>query len=151
LKKKMAETDAILGGEFSGHICIADKWFGVDDGLYAGARLLEILSHAGNNLDEMLATLPRSVSTPEILIKLGEERKFEVVSAFRKKVARLKAEIIDLDGIRLELPGAWGLVRASNTSPAITLRFEARNLEQLERIKNYFKTHLQEIDPTIDF
>lgn len=151
LKNKMNESDAILGGEFSGHICIAERWFGFDDGLYAGARLLEIVSKSSEPLEKMLAQFPESISTPEILVRLDEETKFDIVDQFRKMVEGTNATLSDLDGVRLDFPEGWGLVRASNTSPCITLRFEADTQENLSRIRKFFKSKLQDINPSINF
>ena len=151
LKKKMFESGAVLGGEFSGHICIADKWFGFDDGLYAGARLLELLGKRKTDLDTLISELPTSVCTPEILVRLDETTKFDIVRQFRQSLSGAQAEINTLDGVRLDFPFGWGLVRASNTSPSLTLRFEAKTKEQLDRIKSFFRTRLKDINSRIDF
>lgn len=151
LKQKMMETDAILGGEFSGHICIAENWFGFDDGTYAGARLLELIGRAGISLDQLLSDFTTSISTPEILVRLDEHAKFEVVKKFKESIGNTEGTLTDLDGVRLDFPDGWGLVRASNTSPAITLRFEADTQDGLKRIRHFFRDKLQEIDHEIMF
>jgi phosphomannomutase/phosphoglucomutase len=151
MKEKMAETGALLGGEFSGHIFFNERWFGFDDGMYAAARLIEILSTTDPNLDAQLALLPNSIGTPEIRIDVGERAKFELVEQLAAKARFADGKLTTLDGIRVDFPDGWGLVRASNTTPALTLRFEAESEEALARIKNLFKDQLREIDPGLDF
>jgi phosphomannomutase/phosphoglucomutase len=151
MKEKMAETGALLGGEFSGHIFFNERWFGFDDGMYAAARLIEILSTTDPNLDAQLALLPSSIGTPEIKIEVGERAKFELVEQLAAGARFEDGKLTTLDGIRVDFPDGWGLVRASNTTPALTLRFEADSEESLTRIKNLFKDRLREIDPGLDF
>lgn len=153
MKEKMAETGALLGGEFSGHIFFNERWFGFDDGMYAAARLIEILSTTDPNLDNQLAALPATVSTPELKIEVGEQVKFELMEKLAAGARFGDGKITTLDGIRVDFPDGWGLVRASNTTPALTLRFEADNEAALERIRNLFKDQLDAIDPglTIGF
>ena len=151
MKEKMAETGALLGGEFSGHIFFNERWFGFDDGMYAAARLIEILSTTDPNLDAQLALLPNSISTPELRIEVGERVKFELIEQLAAKARFGDGKLTTLDGIRVDFPDGWGLVRASNTTPALTLRFEAEDDAALARIKNLFKDQLREIDPSLDF
>jgi len=151
MKEKMAETGALLGGEFSGHIFFNERWFGFDDGMYAAARLIEILSTTDPNLDNQLAALPQTVSTPELKIDSDEKAKFELMEKLSANANFGDGKITTLDGIRVDFPDGWGLVRASNTSPALTLRFEADDEAALERIEMLFKQQLAAIDPTLRF
>ncbi|MBN2468797.1 MAG: phosphomannomutase/phosphoglucomutase [Deltaproteobacteria bacterium] len=134
IKAKLIEENAVLAGEMSGHIFFANRYYGYDDAVYAGARLLEILSSTGEKLSDLLAGLPPTVATPEIRTKCPEEIKFAVVE---KLVERFKKQyrVIDVDGARILFDRGWGLVRASNTQPALVLRFEAQDGPALERMK----------------
>ena len=134
IKKKMRETGALLAGEMSGHIFFADRYFGYDDALYAACRLLEIVSRGAVPLSRLLADLPRYESTPEIRIDCADERKFDVVRDVRDHF-RKTHDVIDVDGARVKFDGGWGLIRASNTQPALVLRFEASTKERLAAIK----------------
>ena len=136
-----------MGGEFSGHIFFRDRWLGCDDALYAAARLLEILNLREQSLDAVLATLESSVATEEIRLPVPEEDKFMLVERIRAGAEFEDAKIIDIDGLRVELAGGWGLVRASNTEAAITLRFEAEDAPQLEAIRARFQTLLDQAAP----
>ena len=147
IKQKMKESGALLGGEFTGHICFRDRWFGFDDGLYAAARLLEIMSAEGRSLDAMLAELPRSVSTAELIIPVAEKRKFELMSRISEKMEPQGARLTRIDGVRAEFPDGWGLVRASNTSPALACRFEAENAAALVRIQRIFREEILRLGP----
>lgn len=149
MKRKMAESQALLGGEFSGHIFFNERWYGFDDGMYTAARLLEALTLAGSNLDEELAGYPKLISSPEILIRVDDERKFALVQSFANHARFDNAELIDLDGLRYEFRNGWGLLRASNTGPAISLRFEADSEAALAGIRESFAQVLAEIDPTL--
>ena len=134
IKQKMRETGALLAGEMSGHIFFADRYFGYDDALYAACRLLEIVSRGSTPLSALLADLTRYETTPEIRIDCADERKFDVVREVRDHF-RKNHEVIDVDGARVKFEGGWGLIRASNTQPALVLRFEALTKEGLEAIK----------------
>jgi phosphomannomutase/phosphoglucomutase len=151
MKEKMAETGALLGGEFSGHIFFNERWFGFDDGMYAAARLVEILSTTDSDLDAHLAALPVTVSTPELRIDAGEQAKFEVIGKLAAQGKFSDGKITTLDGGRVDFPDGWGLARASNTTPALTLRFEAENDAALLRIQTLFKDQLSAIDPHLQF
>ena len=153
IKAKIRETGALLGGEFSGHICFADRWYGFDDAIYAAARLVQILAAEPHAASAVFAGFPNALATPEIKIATTERRKFEVVdellrsSAFDGSDARITA----IDGIRVDYPDGWGLLRASNTSPMLSLRFEADDARALERIQNRFDAALAGIDPALSF
>ncbi|MGE0822474.1 MAG: phosphomannomutase/phosphoglucomutase [Candidatus Binatia bacterium] len=135
LKAKMRETGALLGGEMSGHIFFADRYFGYDDGVYASCRMVEILSSHGKEITELLSDLPPSCSTPEIRIECPDNLKFRIA----EKVCnyfRGKYEVVDIDGVRVKFPDGWGLVRASNTQPVLVLRFEAATEEKLNAYRS---------------
>jgi phosphomannomutase/phosphoglucomutase len=135
IKGKMKETKALLAGEMSGHMFFADRYYGYDDAIYASCRLLELLSKTGKSLRELLQDVPKSYNTPEIRVECPDAKKFELVSRLRDEF-RKHYEIIDVDGVRVVFDDGWGLVRASNTQPALVLRFEARSKERLDEIKN---------------
>ena len=130
LKAKMKETKALLGGEMSGHMFFADRYFGYDDAIYAACRLLEILAREGRSVEELLADLPPAFTTPEIRVDCPDDRKFSVAERAREHF-RGEYEIVDIDGVRIRFPEGWGLVRASNTQPVLVMRFEARSREKL--------------------
>jgi phosphomannomutase/phosphoglucomutase len=125
LKAKMRETGAALGGEMSGHIFFADRYYGYDDAIYAACRLLEILSRRGQRIDELLADLPTTHATPEVRIDCPDEIKFAIVDRVHEFFKREGRDLVDVDGVRVKLANGWGLLRASNTQPAIVLRVEA--------------------------
>jgi phosphomannomutase/phosphoglucomutase len=135
IKSKMKETHAALAGEMSGHLFFADEYFGYDDAIYASVRLLRILSDEKRPLSEFLSNVPKTYSTPEIRVDCPDERKFNVVAEVTNYY-RAKYPIIDVDGVRVKFPNGWGLVRASNTQPALVLRFEADSPESLQKIQS---------------
>lgn len=134
IKQKMKEVHAALGGEMSGHMFFADRYFGFDDAIYASCRLLEILARDGRKLSDFLSDLPPVWSTPEIRMDCPEEIKFGVVKEITEHY-RAKFPIVDTDGVRVLFPDGWGLVRASNTQPILVLRFEADSKDALGRIR----------------
>ena len=131
LKAKMRETGALLGGEMSGHIFFKERYFGFDDAVYAGARLLEICARTGRTVAELLADLPPAVTTPEIRIDCPDDVKFAVADRVRDHFRASGLGIIDVDGVRVKFPRGWGLLRASNTQPVLVMRFEAETPAQL--------------------
>jgi phosphomannomutase/phosphoglucomutase len=135
IKQKMKETGALLGGEMSGHIFFADKFFGFDDAIYSSLRLLEIMGKNKRPLSGYLADVPKTYSTPEIRIDCPDNVKFEVVKKLTDYY-RNKFNIIDIDGVRILLNDGWGLVRSSNTQPILVLRFEGQSEEALKRIQD---------------
>ncbi|MCB1700298.1 MAG: phosphomannomutase/phosphoglucomutase [Halioglobus sp.] len=147
MKEKMVETGALLGGEFSGHMFFGERWYGFDDGMYAAARLAEILSTHGDSLDDTIASFPATVNTPEILIFVPESDKFELMDRIVRTADFSTGKINNLDGIRVDFTDGWGLVRASNTSPALTARFEADTEEALEIIKAEFRAQIALVEP----
>lgn len=150
IKQKMLETGALLGGELSGHFFFKERWFGFDDGSYAAARLIEILSITDADLDGQIAQFPESVCTPELHIPVQESNKFALIEQLKNQGQFGEAKITDFDGIRADYPDGWGLVRPSNTTPVLTLRFEADTPDGLQRIKGVFMSQLQQIDPTLE-
>jgi phosphomannomutase/phosphoglucomutase len=148
IKSKLKETGAPLAGEMSGHLFFKDRWYGFDDGLYAGARLLEIVSREPD-ASRVLESLPDSIATPELNIKLEREGENHALVAELQKSARFTGatEVITLDGLRVEYPDGFGLLRASNTTPVVVLRFEADSHEALARIRDDFRRVLQSARP----
>jgi phosphomannomutase/phosphoglucomutase len=134
IKSKMKESKALLAGEMSGHMFFADRYYGYDDAIYASCRLLEILSKTGKSLSELLADVPQSYTTPEIRVDCPDSMKFELVERLKNEFSA-HYTIIDVDGVRIVFDDGWGLVRASNTQPALVLRFEAQSKERLEEIQ----------------
>lgn len=143
IKAKMRETGAILGGEMSGHIFFADRFYGFDDACYAGARVLEILSKTDKNLSEIFAEFPQTFSTPEIRVHCAEERKSLVIKKLVEEFSKTN-EINTIDGIRIKFENGWGLVRPSNTQALLILRFEADTEKNLETIRNLVETKVNE-------
>ncbi|AIY42090.1 Phosphomannomutase [Collimonas arenae] len=138
VKAKMRETGAPLGGEMSGHIFFKDRWYGFDDGLYAGARLLELLSHESDP-SALLNALPQSVSTPELQLQLHEGENFALIEQLQREADFPGSdEIIKIDGLRVEYPGGFGLARSSNTTPVVVMRFEAESDHVLALIQAEF-------------
>ncbi len=144
IKGKMKEEKAVLAGEMSGHLFFADRYFGYDDAIYAAARLLEILSVTGKKLSDLLADVPRTVTTPEIRIDCPDEIKFDVVRDLTE-VFRKDYRIIDTDGVRILFPDGWGLVRASNTQPVLVLRFESSTAQSLAAIRAVAEKELNRV------
>ncbi len=139
VKAKLRETGAPLAGEMSGHVFFKDRWYGFDDGLYTGARLLEILSKVADP-SKLLNSLPNSHSTPELQLKLQEGENFELIARLQKSATFPQAnEVIKIDGLRVEYPDGFGLARSSNTTPVVVMRFEADNDAALKRIQEDFR------------
>ena len=146
IKQKMKELNVPLAGEMSGHIFFKERWYGFDDALYTGARLLEILSNQQEDAHDLFGKLPAAISTPEINVDMADDKKFQFVEALVKQAHFQDAEIFTLDGLRVEFSDGWGLVRCSNTTPCLVLRFEADNENALDRIKNEIKQAMLNID-----
>lgn len=146
IKSRMKQTAAALGGEMSGHIFLNDRWFGFDDALYAASRLIEILSSDTRTSHEVFADYPDNINTPEIRIPLEEGQSQQLMKGIQAQAQFDNANIVDIDGLRVEFNDGWGLVRASNTIPALILRFEANGEEALKRIQNQFKTLLTSVN-----
>lgn len=147
IKSKMKETAAKLAGEMSGHIFFADRYFGFDDAPYVGARLCELVAASDQTISEMLADLPKTVTTPEIRVDCPDDIKFGIVEKARQHFSK-DYSLIDIDGIRIEFDDGWALLRASNTQPVLVLRFEAESPKRLQELRQFLEGWLnQEIHP----
>jgi phosphomannomutase/phosphoglucomutase len=150
IKAKMKEVGAVLAGEMSGHTFFGERWYGFDDGLYAGARLLEILSRTDDPA-AMLDALPDALSTPELNIACAEGEQHALISKLQAEAKFPGAtDVIRVDGLRVEYPDGFGLARASNTTPVIVLRFEADNDAALARIQQAFRRVLNDAKPGVE-
>ena len=151
IKKKMVAINAILGGEMSGHIFFKDRWYGFDDGIYAGARMLEIISKEKKASSEIFKELPYSYSTPEINIIVDKDGfQHEFMKKFVKNARFAEAKISKIDGLRADFKNGWGLLRASNTTPCLVMRFEADTKKELLEIQSNFKVEIIKIDSTLE-
>jgi phosphomannomutase/phosphoglucomutase len=151
IKSKMRETGAQLAGEMSGHFFFRERWYGFDDGVYAAARLLEILADdpEGRTPEEIFATLPKGVSTPELHVQMQEGQNHPFIARFREAAHFEGARLTTIDGLRADWPDGWGLVRASNTTPVLVLRFDADNPDALKRIQEAFRAQILACDSTL--
>jgi len=149
IKNAIKKHNPLLAGEMSGHIFFNDKWYGFDDGHYSGARIIEMLSKNKKSISEICNELPMLFSTPELNINVTDENKFKIIKEFTDN-CRLEGEKNTIDGLRLDFEDGWGLIRASNTTPKLVLRFEGRSEEILNRIQNDFLNELTRICPDID-
>ena len=151
IKSRLRDTGALLGGEMSGHIFFKERWYGFDDALYAGARLLEILSAREGSAGEMFDAVPDSINTPELNVHFNAEGdNFRFIERFVAQAAFPGAELATIDGLRADYPDGWGLVRASNTTPSLVIRFEARDQAGLTRIQNEFRDAMLSVDANLD-
>ncbi|MAM87184.1 MAG: phosphomannomutase [unclassified Hahellaceae] len=150
IKAKMRETGALLAGEMSGHIFFKERWFGFDDGLYAAVRLLEILGIDERSADMIFEDFPEDISTPELFVDVADSAKFDLMTTLASKAAWSGGSVNTIDGLRVEYADGWGLVRASNTVPALTLRFEAENADAMQRIQGIFRAQLLKAEPGLD-
>jgi phosphomannomutase / phosphoglucomutase len=146
MKRQMKSSGALLGGEASGHIFIKDRWFGFDDGSYVGARLMEIIAKQSLPVSALVNSLPQSVITPEYKIPVKESAKFALMARMIDEADFPDAVRITVDGLRIEYPDGWGLIRVSNTSPNLVCRFEAENEQRLSEIKLQFRLQLLSLD-----
>ena len=150
IKNVLKKTKAPLAGEMSGHIFFNDRWYGFDDAHYAAFRLIEILNKSKSSLDDLVKDLPKAFSTPEMNLNVEEDKKFQIVEDFISRADFGTAKKITIDGLRVNFEDGWGLLRASNTTPKLVLRFEANSQKRLNEIKNMFLTQLKKIDETIN-
>lgn len=148
IKEKMKAEDAVLAGEMSGHMFFADRYFGFDDAIYASCRLLEILATTGKTIQELLEGVPETVNTPEIRIDCPDEKKFNVIEK-ATAILREKYQVIDIDGARVVFDDGWGLVRASNTQPALVMRFEALSDSRLTEIRSIVEATVKRVQQTL--
>ncbi|MBI4528757.1 MAG: phosphomannomutase/phosphoglucomutase [Deltaproteobacteria bacterium] len=149
LKAKMKETHAVLAGEMSGHMFFADRYFGYDDAIYASIRLAELLARTDQPLSVRLDDVPKTVSTPEIRVDCPDDQKFKIAER-AKEYFRNLYPISDIDGVRVQFPEGWGLIRASNTQPALVLRFEAKTPEKLKAYRSVIEEKLKELQNAPD-
>ena len=149
IKKAIKKNNALLGGEMSGHIFFNDKWYGFDDGPYAAVRAAEILAKSNRSISEIFRDFPESFSTPELNITVTDENKFEIIDRFMAN-SNIDGDKILIDGLRVNFNDGWGLLRASNTTPKLVLRFEGDTEESMNRIQNEFISELSRICPEID-
>ncbi len=150
MRQKIEQTAAPLGGEFSAHIFFKDRWFGFDDGMYAGARILELLTRHAGSCDEKFRTFPQSFATEEIRLEVCEQDKFSLMEKILEAAQGMTGNKLLVDGLRLEFDDGWGLVRASNTSATLLFRFEAVTEQALQRIQSEFKALIQRADNSIE-
>jgi len=149
IKKAIKKNNALLGGEMSGHIFFNDKWYGFDDGPYAAVRAAEILAKSNRSIAEIFGDFPESFSTPELNITVTDQNKFEIIDRFMAN-SNIDGDKILIDGLRVNFDDGWGLLRASNTTPKLVLRFEGDKEESMNRIQNEFISELSRICPEID-
>ncbi|MBT8065142.1 MAG: phosphomannomutase/phosphoglucomutase [Gammaproteobacteria bacterium] len=150
IKARMKEIDSPFAGEMSGHFFFGDRWYGVDDGIYAAARLLEILGGTETPPEAILNALPTSYSTPELKVQMSEGENHDFIDAFRLTAKFEGAEVSTIDGLRADYEDGWGLVRASNTTPILVVRFDAETEEALERIKTVFRTQMLQLNSSLE-
>jgi phosphomannomutase / phosphoglucomutase len=150
IKKKMRETGAELAGEMSGHFFFKERWFGFDDGMYAACRLMEILAASGVDCDELFEDIPNAISTPELKIQMQEGEHYRYIDKFIKKAKFEDARINLIDGVRADFDDGWGLVRCSNTTPCLVLRFEGQTEAALRRIQALFRAQLLALDAKLE-
>ena len=150
IKAKMKETGAELAGEMSGHIFFKERWFGFDDGLYSAARMLEIISQHDEPTSTIFEALPDSFNTPELQINFDEGEHYKFMNKFIDKAKFENADIITIDGIRVNYAKGWGLIRPSNTTPCLVLRFEANDEKTLTEIQNTFREQILSVDNSLE-
>ncbi|MCW5588324.1 MAG: phosphomannomutase/phosphoglucomutase [Legionellales bacterium] len=149
LKAKMLEIDAKFAGELSGHFFFHDRWYGFDDGLYSGARMLEIMAKTPQSSSEVFHTIPNAIATPEIQISIAEHKKFPFIKQFVEQAEFPEAKRITIDGLRVEFKNGWGLLRCSNTTPTLIARFEADDQTSLTQIMQQFRQQILKVDPRL--
>ncbi len=149
IKRRMRELKAALAGEMSGHFFFQERWYGFDDGLYSACRLLEILASSGLDADDLFAEIPKGVSTPELKLEMVEGEHYRYIQRFIDKASFDGARLTTIDGLRADWEDGWGLVRASNTTPCLVLRFDADDEHALDRIKQSFRDQMLKLDPAL--
>ena len=149
IKRKMKESGALLAGEMSGHIFFKERWYGFDDGLYSGARLLEILAGESRNPKDVFASLPDSVNTPELNVKMAEGEHHLFIDEFMNQAEFGDASVVMIDGVRADYEFGWGLVRASNTTPVLVLRFEGKDDASMKKVMEIFRKQILAVNPAL--
>ncbi len=149
IKAKLKETGAAIAGEMSGHIFFKERWFGFDDGVYSGARLIELLSSLEESPQHVFDALPNSINTPELRIDFAEGEHYAFMDKLKAVAKFDNAQVSKIDGLRVDYDDGFGLIRPSNTTPILVLRFEADNQAAIERIQNDFKTAIHAVDATV--
>jgi len=151
IKMKMKETDAMLGGEMSGHIFFKERWYGFDDGIYTGARMLEIISNHNLSSSKLFSNLPSLYSTPELNISVNKDgTQHDFMKKFAINAKFPNAKISRIDGLRVDYENGWGLIRASNTMPYLVMRFEANTKKELYKIQEKFREEIFKIDSNLE-
>ena len=148
IKKKMQETNALLAGEMSGHICFSDEYYGFDDAIYAACRILKIVASSKEKVSAMLTDVPKTAATPEIRVDCPDDNKFEIVRELTESF-RKEYDVIDIDGVRIKFDNGWALIRASNTQPVIVFRFEANNVDHLDEIISVIRKAISKYESVI--
>ena len=151
IKEKMKEIKSPLSGEMSGHVCYSDDFYGYDDAIYVGLRLLRILSKESSSLNQLISQYPKTFSTPEIRIDVDEARKFKIIDEIKYRLQNSEKDIIDIDGIRVQKNNGWFLIRASNTQNQLTCRVEATSQEDLNYLIEFLKKELKKSKVEIQF
>ena len=146
VKSRMTQENSPLAGEMSGHLFFKDRWYGFDDAIYSACRLLEQLSNSTTSISQQFANIPVSINTPELKIPVTDSEKFSVMQRFADSAYFADAQRITIDGLRIEFNDGWGLLRVSNTTPCLVARFEANDINSLERIKSLFQDQLHAVD-----
>jgi phosphomannomutase/phosphoglucomutase len=149
IKKAIKEHNAVLGGEMSGHIFINHEWYGFDDAIFTAAILAQIISDDALSSSEVINKFPKTFSTPELNLEVTDDEKFDMIEEFKSKMSFPNSELNTIDGVRVTIGSAWGLVRASNTSPKLVFRFEAETEEELQGIRKLFLGNLEKIFPDL--
>jgi phosphomannomutase/phosphoglucomutase len=150
IKNRMKEVDAPFAGEMSGHFFFGDRWYGFDCGIYSAARLLEILARDERTPEQVLNSLPNDINTPELKVHMQEGENHAFIEEFQDKARFLDARISTIDGLRADFEYGWGLVRASNTTPILVVRFEADCEESMDIIKEAFRMQMRSIKPDLE-
>lgn len=150
VKGVMKQEQAALAGEMSGHLFFKDRWYGFDDAIYSACRLLELLSQSEQSVSAQFEAIPNSINTPEIKIPLSDEVKFLFMQRLTEQASFPDAKLISIDGLRVEFEQGWGLIRASNTTPCLVARFEAKDQASLEKIQKLFRVQLQALEHQLE-
>ena len=149
IKRRIRQTNAVMGGEMSGHIFINHDWYGFDDAIFSAVILTKIITDLDISISELVNKIPSTHSTPELNLDVKDEEKFNMVEKFKSEMEFPNADINTIDGVRISIDNSWALIRASNTSPKLVLRFEGDTEDNLSQIKNLFENNFLKIFPDI--